>query len=158
MQIKVLIDNTPHPVHPYATEHGLSICFEVGQQRWLLDMGASRLFAANASRMGCDIATMDYAVISHAHADHSGGLDTFLNANDHAPVILSSAISDDHYYSHRINIKRHIGIDIELVNNDPDRFLHESGNRWINENVAIVGDILSNHPLPKGRSNTFSWG
>lgn len=155
MLLQVLIDNTPHPELSFATEHGLSICFELDQRKWLLDMGASGLFAANASLMGCNIKAMDYVVISHAHADHSGGLDLFLNTNDHAPIILSSAITNDQYYSNRINLKRYIGMDIKLVKNNPDRFLIQSGNRWITDHVAIISEISTDYPVPKGNQTLY---
>jgi len=70
----------------FACEHGLSLYIETGDQKILFDTGASSAFADNAKRMGIDLSAVDFAVLSHGHYDHSGGIHKFFEENDHAPL------------------------------------------------------------------------
>lgn len=58
-------------------EWGLSIYIEYNGKNILLDIGASDLFAKNAKKLGKSIEAIDYAVLSHAHYDHSDSMATF---------------------------------------------------------------------------------
>lgn len=76
MKIKVLMDNISSG--ELAGEWGLSILIEYEGRKILLDTGASGAFAENAEKMGIDLAEVDFAVLSHAHYDHSDGMEAFL--------------------------------------------------------------------------------
>ncbi len=69
-------------------EHGLSIYIELGDKKILLDTGFSSNFLHNAERLGIDISTVDYLIISHGHHDHIGGLIPFMAKNTRAEIIL----------------------------------------------------------------------
>ena len=84
MKITALIENTSARGLP--TEHGLSLFVETAERKFLFDMGQTDLFARNAETLGIDLTTVDFAVLSHGHYDHGGGLKAFLALNDHAPV------------------------------------------------------------------------
>ena len=72
MRITVLTENTSRCGFP--TEHGLSLYVESGQQHFLFDTGQTALFSENAERLGIDLGRMDFAVLSHGHYDHGGGI------------------------------------------------------------------------------------
>ena len=55
-------------------EWGLSILVETESCKVLLDTGMSISAVHNADLMGIDLSTIDSIVLSHAHADHTGGL------------------------------------------------------------------------------------
>ena len=86
MKITALVENIPGRGLP--AEHGLSLFVESGSTRFLFDMGQTDLFARNADALGVNLDTADFAVLSHGHYDHGGGLETFLSLNSHAPVYL----------------------------------------------------------------------
>ena len=68
----VLVDNVG--TETLGGEWGLSVYIQTGEKTILLDAGGSELFARNAEKLGLSIADVDYAVLSHAHYDHSLGV------------------------------------------------------------------------------------
>ena len=76
MIIKTLVEDTTDKEN-LKSEHGLSLYIETNGKKILFDSGASRLFMENAEKMDIDIASIDYAIISHGHNDHGGGLGKF---------------------------------------------------------------------------------
>lgn len=61
---------------------GFSALIEYGGRRILFDAGNDgRIFAGNVRRLGVDLRRLDFAVISHRHADHTGGLAYLLRVN-----------------------------------------------------------------------------
>lgn len=79
-----------------AAEHGLSLYLETDRRRILFDTGQSDAFARNADILGIDLRSVDMAVLSHGHYDHSGGLARFLALNDHAPVYIHKRAFERH--------------------------------------------------------------
>jgi 7,8-dihydropterin-6-yl-methyl-4-(beta-D-ribofuranosyl)aminobenzene 5'-phosphate synthase len=61
---------------------GFSALIEYGGRRILFDTGNDgEVFARNVRRLGVDLRRLDFAVISHRHADHTGGLAYLLRVN-----------------------------------------------------------------------------
>lgn len=96
MTIHCLIENTCCTPGLVA-EHGLSLLIDTGAHRILFDTGASPAFAENATRLGIDLDTVDFAILSHGHYDHGGGIPRFLELNSHAPVWVSPHAFDPHF-------------------------------------------------------------
>ena len=72
----------------YLAEWGLSILVETGTSKVLLDTGMSISAVHNADLLGIDLSTIDAIVLSHAHADHTGGLHEVLRrVRKEVPVI-----------------------------------------------------------------------
>lgn len=95
MIVKALMENTACS-RDFRTEHGLSLYIEACGRKILFDMGQSRAFAENAQKMGVSLDAVDFAVLSHGHYDHGGGLSAFLTENDHAPVYVSRHAFEKH--------------------------------------------------------------
>lgn len=95
MRVTVLMENAAD-APGFAAEHGLSLWIETAGRRILFDMGASDAFAENAARLGIRLEDADWAVISHGHNDHGGGLRRFLLENSHAPVYVSRFAFEPH--------------------------------------------------------------
>ena len=129
MKITALIENTTK--EDLQTEHGLSLYIETEKHTVLFDSGQGTLFAENAEKLGKDLSKVDMMILSHGHYDHGGGLATFLKANDHAPVIVSSEAFGDYY-----NAKdKYIGLNKELK--DEKRLVFVDVDEQIDEELYI---------------------
>ena len=58
----------------FCGEAGLSVVIDVDDYRFLLDTGYSDLYTKNAIKMGIDLTKIQDVIITHGHADHSGGI------------------------------------------------------------------------------------
>lgn len=96
MRITVLSENTTCR-EDFICEHGLSLYIETRDKRILFDAGASSAFAENAEKLGIDLTQVNFAVLSHGHYDHGGGLGRFLEINKTAPVYVSREAFGPHY-------------------------------------------------------------
>lgn len=151
MKVCILIDNSPHPENnSMLTEHGLSIYFEMDGYKWMVDCGASGKFLANAKNLGINLQDVDYLLLSHAHADHTGGLAHFLQTNTKATVLLSSRINENCLcFSTRGSAKRNISINFSIVNEYIKRVQFIDRNTQLSENIFLITAISRNYPQPK---------
>jgi 7,8-dihydropterin-6-yl-methyl-4-(beta-D-ribofuranosyl)aminobenzene 5'-phosphate synthase len=72
IHLATLSENTAN--YGFLAEWGLSIVADVDGTRILVDTGLSFSAVYNAQLMGIDLATIDRIVLTHGHADHTGGL------------------------------------------------------------------------------------
>ena len=119
MKIVTLMENTACRDDLYF-EHGLSLYLETETKKILFDAGQSAAFADNAQRLGVDLKTVDFAVLSHGHYDHGGGLGRFLEINEKAPFYVSSHAFEPHY-----SRNGYIGLDTNLREHDRIRYVAE---------------------------------
>ncbi len=149
MKITVLIDNIGKG--ELKGEWGLSLLIEFNDKRFLLDVGASDTFITNAQHLGLDISSIDFAVLSHAHYDHTGGLATFLEINKTALVYLS-ANARENCYAGLSFLSKYIGMPQGVINQYRTRVVRVDGVVEITDNVFLVSH--STESLSKiGRRN-----
>lgn len=141
MKITVLTENTSCR-EDCLCEHGLSLHIEHGGTRILFDAGQTDAFALNAGRLGVDLTAVDYAVLSHGHYDHGGGIACFLQKNDRAPVYLSRYAFDRCYSGG----EKYIGLAPELEGNP--RLVPVSASFTPSDGAEIIpwGDFPAPHP------------
>ena len=152
VKINVLIDNQPGDDALLECEHGLSFYIETGCCRVLCDMGASEKFISNASRMGIDLSAIDFAFVSHGHADHTGGLPDYLKAFGEKKVYLSERISKEMYFSSRRGSRRDISTERSVFENHQDRLVLLKGSCWITPEIAAVYTDVHEHSQPLGNA------
>lgn len=156
MRVAALIENTRIPQRrDLHTEPGLALCIQMEERQILFDTGVSGTFLSNAQRLQVDIAQVNLAVISHHHFDHGGGLQTFLEVNDHSKIYLKSSCTENFLLDIFGLIRRQVGLDETLFQNYPQRFTFTDRFCEIASNVFIVTEIKKLHPLPKGNRHLF---
>ena len=135
MKITVLSDNIG--CGALKGEWGLSFHIEFGGKKYLLDTGGSDLFLANAKELGIDISEVDCAVLSHAHYDHSLGMEAFFNANSKADFYVSPNAGEN-CYAGLWFLSRYIGMPRGVLSAFRDRIKTPSGVAGIDKDVFVV--------------------
>ena len=144
MKIRVLIDNIASSCgsRKLFGEWGLSVYVEFEGKRYLLDTGASHLFAKNAGVMGVDLSKIDMGVLSHAHFDHSDGMARFFHANKTAPFYLRKGAGENCYHAHkllgRFTYHEYIGIHKGFLKRFADRIRFAEGDAQLAPNVYLL--------------------
>ncbi len=109
MKITTLMENTS--LSPDLTaEHGLSLFVETAHHRFLFDAGQTGAFADNALKLGIDLNAADFAVLSHGHYDHGGGMTRFLAQTHRAKLYLR----EDAFGIYCNGAQKYIGLDHRL--------------------------------------------
>ena len=106
-EITVLAENTAR--EGLAAEHGLSFWIRYGDHAFLLDAGSTAVFAENADRLGISVGEAEFAVLSHGHYDHGGGLEEWFRRNSGGKVYARKDAFGD-YYSLTSGRPRRIGL------------------------------------------------
>ena len=123
-------------------EWGLSVYVEFEGKRYLLDTGASHLFAKNAGVMGVDLTKVDIGILSHAHYDHANGMARFFALNKTAPFYLRKGTAENCYHAHklfgRLTYHEYIGIHKGWLKRFADRIRYAEGDMQIAPNVYLV--------------------
>lgn len=130
MRIISLIENTSSR-DDIRCEHGLSLYIEACGKRILFDMGQSEMFYENALKLGVDLAKVDFAILSHGHYDHGGGLKKFLELNRRAKVYIREEAFLPYYHG-----ERYIGIDRDLKNHE--RIIKTHGDTSLYDGLTIL--------------------
>ena len=142
IRITTLSENTAN--HDYLAEWGLSILVEVDGAKILMDTGLSFSAMHNAQLMGIDISTIDRIVISHGHADHTGGLREVLRRRGDIDVIAHPDIWAAKYVRRDGEAKeQYIGIPFsrEELESRGARFNLSREPIHITEHVMTTGEI-----------------
>lgn len=132
MKVTVLLENTVCR-DDVKCAHGLSMYAETDVHRILFDMGPNAMFLENAEKLGVDIAGVDTAFLSHAHDDHSGGLELFCKRNASAPVYVQRDVWGEYFVVTPGKCK-YIGLDKALKK-------YASRFRFVDAHTVIDGEL-----------------
>ena len=135
MRITVLSDNIGYG--SLKGEWGLSFHIEFNGRKYLLDTGGSELFLTNAADLGIDISEVDCAVLSHAHYDHSLGMEAFFRDNSRADFFVSPNAREN-CYGGIGPFSRYIGMPKGVLSSYRDRIKSPSGVAEIDKDVFVV--------------------
>ena len=80
MKLTVLVDNNTFIDRYFVAEPGVSYLIQLDGLTVLFDTGCSDIFMQNAVKMGIDLFNVDAVVLSHAHMDHTWGLQALIQA------------------------------------------------------------------------------
>ncbi len=94
VRITIIYDNTVYRGGVRA-DWGFAAVIERGGEMILFDTGASgRILFGNMEALGFDPSDVDAVILSHAHADHTGGLAGLLSTRVHPTVYLPAAFPE----------------------------------------------------------------
>lgn len=137
MKIHILMENTTHK-EELAAEHGLSILIEHDNHRILLDAGKTAAFMENAGLMGLDLSDVEYAVLSHGHYDHSGGLGVWHSVNPDRKIYAMKGYDGEHYSASRGEVHE-IGVPKEVLAQCGGSVIQVDGMKQLDKNVYMLG-------------------
>lgn len=123
-RITVIFNNIPYAPE-LQTSWGFSCLVEGFDQTILFDTGGDgEILLANMKHLGVDPRVVDVVVLSHIHADHTGGLEAFLRQNSNVTVYLPSSFP--HAFQQQI---KHLRADVVRVNGPMRLFdkVHSTG-------------------------------
>ena len=153
MKISVLMENAT-PSGRFTAEHGLSLFLEAGNRRILFDMGPDGAFLDNARTLGVDVREADFAVVSHGHYDHGGGLRAYLDlagqSDDAAPIYISARAFEEHAAREGAGY-RDIGITADLEPNP--RFVKTGDFCELGEGMFLFSNVQGTHPIAESNKN-----
>ncbi|MBN2472797.1 MAG: MBL fold metallo-hydrolase [Anaerolineae bacterium] len=79
VRVTCVVENTAPEESGLRSEHGVAFWVETGDGQVLFDTGQSGdALLHNAAALGIDLAAADALVFSHAHYDHTGGVQAFM--------------------------------------------------------------------------------
>lgn len=141
MKVTTLIENTTCR-DDLTCEHGLSLYIETENHRILFDAGQTGAFAVNAEKLGIDLRQVNFAVLSHGHYDHGGGLSRFLEINRTASVYLNR----DAFLPHWNGTTKYIGLDPSLL--DCGRLIFTEDRLEIAQGIHLYTCNSKTRPFP----------
>jgi len=95
LTVNVLIDNNPNPHLSLAAPWGVSMFIETENLTVLFDAGPDpQALKENSEKLGVDLSTLDFAVISHEHGDHVRGLSYAAELNRNLTVYVPKHMSN----------------------------------------------------------------
>ncbi|HPG37815.1 MAG TPA: MBL fold metallo-hydrolase [bacterium] len=98
----ILYNNYAH-VPGTVSDWGFSCLVEGGEQTILFDTGAKAdILMQNVRKLNVDLSKVDIIVLSHNHADHTGGLDSVLAINPHLDIYILQSFLKDFARQHKL--------------------------------------------------------
>lgn len=143
MKIRILIDNNGNQANTkLASEWGFAVHVEFNGQNILLDTGASEKFTRNATLLGVDLSAVNCGILSHAHYDHSNGMQAFFRQNGNAPFYLRNKANENCYHKIKFlkffSMNTYIGIRRGWLKRYADRIRYAEGDKEILPGVFLV--------------------
>ena len=153
LEMTVLIDNVAE--EPLVGEWGLSIMIDADGRRILLDTGASGQFAQNAQRLGIDLSSVDAGVLSHAHYDHSDGLEPFFSLNGAAPFLVREGAREN-CFGIKDGALRYIGIRAGVLEKYAPRIRYVRGVYEIADDIWLLPHRRADYSAIARRNDLYT--
>lgn len=136
MVARVLVDNNTR--NEWKAEWGLAIHIQYNGHSILLDAGTTGVFAENAESMGIDLEQVEFGVLSHAHYDHSDGLEAFFEKNQRAKFYLRKSCGENCYSKKGGTELSYIGIKEGYLERFVNQFQYVDGNLEVVPGVTLL--------------------
>ena len=152
MKLTCLVDNAVHPHTSLWGEHGLAFLIESEEGRVLFDTGASgTVLLHNLGMAGVGLESIAALVLSHAHADHTGGLPALLKRRSGLPVYAHPDLMRERFSRRGGQMKaRGLPLDAQVLRQRADLHLDDAPQEVL-PGVWTTGEITERSE-PEGRS------
>ncbi|MFP4179298.1 MAG: MBL fold metallo-hydrolase [Spirochaetaceae bacterium] len=97
IRITTLIENSAGEDPSLSNEHGISFFIEKDGRSLLFDTGQSSAFIRNSNKMGIDLSSTDFVVLSHGHYDHTGGFTALSKISNNFELLVKEGIFTEKY-------------------------------------------------------------
>ena len=144
IKVVCVVDNSAGSENGLQTEHGLSFWIETAQGNVLFDTGqTTAVLLHNLNCLDLSFRDLSALVLSHAHFDHTGGIDPVLASNKTLPVYGHTNIFEKRYYRAEDGT-RQVGLseDHELLLRQSNLFLSD-GPEEVIKGLWTTGDITN---------------
>jgi 7,8-dihydropterin-6-yl-methyl-4-(beta-D-ribofuranosyl)aminobenzene 5'-phosphate synthase len=142
-RITTLADNTAGAPQTFA-EWGFSALIEADGKSILMDTGRGHAIIHNAELLDVDLKKTDVIVLSHGHADHTGGLQRILQSiRKEVPVIGAPEIWGQKYSTRGTTTPKYIGIPYQRAELESlgARFNLSKKPSKLSKNVMTTGEV-----------------
>jgi len=149
ISLTILVENTARGTGVLG-EHGLAYWLDTGTHKVLFDTGQGVALFHNALRLGIRLSSTDAIVLSHGHADHTGGLESVLSMAPRAQLFLHPAATHAKFIAAQAGKGRHIStafMESESFRTPGRRVVAQSEPCEVVPGVWMTGEVL--------RENTF---
>jgi 7,8-dihydropterin-6-yl-methyl-4-(beta-D-ribofuranosyl)aminobenzene 5'-phosphate synthase len=110
LKITVIFNNVAYNTL-LRTSWGFACLVETAGHAILFDAGGDgEVLLSNMNHLGVDPGTIDMVVLSHIHADHTGGLEDFLHPSSHPITYVPESFPASFY-----SVIRSYGVDVKMV-------------------------------------------
>jgi len=149
IKITTLAENSVADID-YIAEWGLSVHISIeDRQPILFDTGYRHACTHNARVAGIRLSEIEKIILSHGHADHTGGLQSVLEAikrenpnREHVDIICHPASIEPQYVKHTDQyFYRGCPFHIDELKRLGARFNTSSGPTWVNEDILTSGEV-----------------
>jgi 7,8-dihydropterin-6-yl-methyl-4-(beta-D-ribofuranosyl)aminobenzene 5'-phosphate synthase len=143
IRLTTLTENTASALELLA-EWGLSVAVETDDAAVLLDAGQSTTVPHNATVLGIDLGKFSRIVLSHGHADHTGGLKNVLRRmKKPAEIIAHPDILNSKYSGRQQQNRRYIGLAFQVpaLESLGAKFTLSRGPVKISDNIMTTGEV-----------------
>ena len=145
MKIKVLMDNNTYIDEYVLGEPALAFYIEHHDKKILFDTGYSAALIENAKTYQIDLNTLDYIVLSHAHNDHTRGLNFLLKECN---LTNTTLIVHPDIFAPR----QDEGVDIGMVNTQTEleakmNVVYASNSFELSDGLWLITNIAEHNPF-----------
>lgn len=154
IRVTVLCENCVFHNMGAIAEHGWSVYIETDHGNYLFDTGQGKAIINNSLYFRKDLRSIQGIIISHHHADHTGGLLSVIEQVGSMDVYAHPDLFKNSY-SIKGGKESNIGIPFrrEILESKGANFIFNKDFTAISENIFISGEIPRNTTFEKGDQN-----